>query len=124
MLVVEDEPSVRRLIARLLKGAGYEVVEAGRPLAALEVGEGGDESVDLLLTDVVMPEMSGRALAERLRRSRPELAVLFMSGYTDDVVVRHGVADLGVRFVAKPFTRETLLEAVREALGTRTGAVT
>jgi PAS domain S-box-containing protein len=119
LLVVEDEDSVRQLAARLLRDSGYEVIEAAGGEEALEALDGGP--VDLLLTDVVMSGMSGRELAERLTASRPELPVLFMSGYTDDVVVRHGVARDGRSFLPKPFTRETLLRAVSEVFSRRHG---
>ncbi len=117
LLVVEDEASVRELAVRLLRASGYEVIEAAGGEEALEALDEGP--VDLLLTDVVMAGMSGRELAERLTASRPELPVLFMSGYTDDIVVRHGVARDGRSFLPKPFTRETLLRAVSEAIASR-----
>jgi two-component system, cell cycle sensor histidine kinase and response regulator CckA len=117
VLVVEDEEPVRRLTALLLADAGFETIQAADGEEALELlGTGRVADLRLLLTDIVMPRMSGRELAERVQESRPDLPVLFMSGYTDDIVVRHGVASADLPFVAKPFTRETLLEGVREAI--------
>ena len=117
VLVVEDEDSVRRLAARLLRTGGYEVLEAGGGSEALRALDG--QPVDLLLTDVVMPGISGRELAEELEASRPDTPVLFMSGYTDDVIVRHGVARDGLSFLPKPFTRDSLLRGVSNALARR-----
>ena len=117
VLVVEDEEPVRRLTARLLSDAGFATVEASQGEEALELLESaGTDDLCLLLTDIVMPKMSGRELTERVHEQRPELPVLFMSGYTDDVIVRHGVATAELPFISKPFTRETLLDAVNEAI--------
>ncbi len=116
VLVVEDEAPVRRLTARLLRDAGFHTLEAAHGEEALAVLRETKDELSLLLTDIVMPHMSGRELAERVRSTRPDLPVLFMSGYTDDVVVRHGVATADIPFVTKPFTRETLLKAVGEAI--------
>lgn len=121
ILVVEDEPSVRRLIVRLLRSEGYSVHEAVGPTEALAATEDRSGPIDLLLTDVVMPTMSGRQLAERLAETIPGLTVLYTSGYTDDVVVRHGVVREEVPFVAKPFNRDSLLRAVGDALAARAG---
>jgi two-component system cell cycle sensor histidine kinase/response regulator CckA len=109
ILVVEDEDAVRRLTCRILSGAGYRVLEAADGADALARWEEHPGEIDLLLTDVVMPGMSGRQLAERL-----ETDPVFMSGYTDDVVLRHGLD--GVRLVQKPFDEPTLLGAIRSAL--------
>jgi two-component system, cell cycle sensor histidine kinase and response regulator CckA len=119
VLVVDDEDSVRRLAARLLRDAGYDVVEAAGATDGLAALDADDGSVDLLLTDVVMPGTSGRELAEQLTDACPGTPVLFMSGYTDDVVLRHGVARDGHSFLPKPFSKDSLLRAVAEALGTR-----
>jgi CheY-like chemotaxis protein len=119
VLVVEDEDSVRHLVAKLLRDGGYEVVEAAGPAEALRLARDG--GVDLLLTDVVMPGESGHELAQRLRAEQPGLLVLYMSGYTDDVVMRHGVFERRLAFVEKPFTRASLLKAVRETLDTPDG---
>ena len=115
ILVVEDDDSVRSIAVRVLKRNGYRVRAYGDPTAASK----DTEPADLLLTDVVMPALGGRELADVLRRSRPELVVLFTSGYTDDVVLRHGVEEQRVDFLAKPYAPKTLLERVREALERR-----
>jgi CheY-like chemotaxis protein len=112
ILVVEDSRAVRTLAARILRGAGYAVIEADDPADAISLAA----QPDLLLTDVVMPGMSGGELARMLRERRPDLPVVFMSGYTDDVVMRHGVLERRVGFVEKPFTRDSLLAAVRQGL--------
>jgi PAS domain S-box-containing protein len=119
VLVVEDEPAVRVIAAELLTRAGYNVIQAGAAEAALAMSMDG--SPDLLLTDVVMPGMSGSELGEALRDRHPGLRVLFMSGYTDDIVMRHGVRERRLAFVEKPFTRTTLLESVRNALDDNPG---
>jgi len=117
VLVVEDEEPVRRLTARLLDDAGFGTLQAADGAEALELLDTDDaDDLCLLLTDIVMPRMSGRELTERVQERRPDLPVLFMSGYTDDVVVRHGVAAAALPFVAKPFTRAGLLEAVTETI--------
>jgi DNA-binding NtrC family response regulator len=114
VLVVEDEPSVRALAALLLESAGYAVLQAGRAEDAIALAE--SRSFDLMLTDVVMPGMSGSDLAAALWERQPELRVLYMSGYTDDVVMRHGVLERRLAFLEKPFTRAGLLQAVRDRL--------
>jgi CheY-like chemotaxis protein len=96
------------------------VLEAGDGDAALRLFAGGAD-VDLVVTDVVMPGLSGRALAERIAAERPGTRVMFMSGYTDDEIFRRGLAVPGAVFLAKPFTRDELLDAVRTALGSRAG---
>jgi PAS domain S-box-containing protein len=114
VLVVEDEPAVRRLTARILSGGGYEVIEAAEPYEALALCE--DEDVDLLLTDLIMPGMSGKELADRLAASQPELRVLFMSGYTGDVITRQGMLSEDVLVLEKPFSSASLLRRVRASL--------
>jgi CheY-like chemotaxis protein len=95
---------------------GYRVLDAASGHEALRVAELHDGVIDLLLTDLVMPRMSGRELAARLSEARPGLKVLFMSGYTDDAVVRHGVLEASVAFVQKPLLPEKLLTRVRDTL--------
>lgn len=119
ILLVEDEPAVRELTRRILSRHGYAVLEAQGPLEALETFEGHEGEVDLLLTDVVMPQMSGSELAQRISASQPEVNVLYMSGYTDDFVARQGVADDGVRLLEKPFSSDQLLVAVEGVLESR-----
>jgi two-component system, cell cycle sensor histidine kinase and response regulator CckA len=116
ILLVEDEAQVRVLTARVLRDHGYQVLEAARPSAALRVLGAHEGPLHLLLTDVVMPEMGGPALAEKVLAQRPDLRVLFMSGYTDDAMVRHGVLESAVAFLQKPLTPQTLLARVREVL--------
>jgi len=114
VLVVEDEPAVRRLTARILGAAGYEVFEAAEPYEALALCEEVD--VDLLLTDLIMPGMSGKELADRLTAAHPRLRVLFMSGYTGDVISRQGMLSEDVTVLEKPFSSESLLRRVRAGL--------
>lgn len=116
ILLVEDDTQVRRVTGELLEGAGYAVHAVDSPAAALALLSGGGPPIDLLLTDVILPGMNGRVLAEQVRAARPAARVLFMSGYTDDVILRHGVLEEGVAFVGKPFSREALLNKVREVL--------
>ena len=117
VLLVEDEDAVRALTSRILRKYGYSVLEARDGTEAVQLSERFPDSVHLLLTDVVMPKMSGREVAERLTCERPNMRVLFMSGYTDDELLRHGVTDRkGPCFLEKPFTPEGLHRAVRECL--------
>jgi CheY-like chemotaxis protein len=116
LLLVEDEPGVRGLAAQVLAEAGHRVLQAGSGEAALALAGSFDGPIDLLLTDVVMPGMNGRALCERLRALRPDVGVLYMSGYTDDMVIRAGAVTEGTAYLQKPYTPETLLERVRALL--------
>ena len=116
LLVVEDEEGVRSLILEVLRACGYSVLSAGHGGEALPLAEQHAGPIHLLLTDVVMPEMSATELAERLLQLHPEAKVMFMSGYTDDAVVRHGVFDTGTPFLQKPFTPSGLARKVREIL--------
>ena len=116
ILLVEDEDVVRELAREALRDGGYTVLEARHPGEALLVAERQSGGFDLLLTDVVMPHMSGPELAQRLKDARPGLRVLFMSGYTDDAALRHGVLRSEVSFLQKPFTPESLSRKVRETL--------
>jgi CheY-like chemotaxis protein len=118
VLVVEDDDAVRALAVRALEGAGYHVVASSGGRAALEAAR-AVRSLDLLLTDVVMPEMNGRELAEEVRRIAPGARVLYMSGYTHNAIVHHGVLDAGIEFLPKPFTPSTLVARVREVLDAR-----
>jgi CheY-like chemotaxis protein len=116
VLVAEDEPLVRRVVVTALRAAGYKVLEAIRPDDALELAKSYDGVIDLLLTDVVMPGMSGRQLSEKMVGLRPELRVLFVSGYTEDAIVHRGVLDSRVHFLPKPFSGPDLLEAVARVI--------
>ena len=116
ILLVEDNAGLRKLATRVLAPAGYTVLGAASGEEALRVLERQEGPVHLLLSDVVMPGMSGRDLAEQLAQTRPEMKVLFMSGYTDDTVVQHGVLNAQVAFLSKPFTAAALLRKVREVL--------
>jgi signal transduction histidine kinase/CheY-like chemotaxis protein len=113
VLVVEDNEMVRSLIVGMLGTFGYRVVEAGSPGDALRAAADPGTRIDLLVTDVVMPEMNGRELSGRVRELRPGLPVLFVSGYTQDVAIPVGESEEGVRFLKKPFTVGEFLEAVR-----------
>jgi CheY-like chemotaxis protein len=116
LLVAEDEDGVRALICEVLRGLGYRVLEAPRPEVAVGMIGAENGPVHLLLTDVVMPGMDGRQLAERLTALQPGLRVLYMSGYTGEAIARHGVLEQGTRLLQKPFTPEVLARTVREAL--------
>jgi signal transduction histidine kinase/ActR/RegA family two-component response regulator len=116
VLLVEDDPTVRSVTGRMLRELGYTVLEAGSASEARTVAATADGRIDLLLTDVVMPGGSGRELAEALARTQPGLPVVFMSGYTADVILRQGVVQDKVAFLSKPFTADALAEALRRAL--------
>ena len=116
ILVVEDDDQVRKLAARALTRLGYRVIEAAGGSEALEACSNSEERIDLLLTDVVMPDMSGKQLVERLSPQRPEMKVLYMSGYTANAIVHRGVIDADTHMLPKPFAPETLARKVRELL--------
>ncbi len=116
LLVVEDEPQVQEMIRQVLLNQGYRVLTARDGVEALEVASEHKGPIDLLLTDVVMPRMSGWALAEQLRSTRPEMRVLYMSGYTEHALVDRRVSSEGLHFLSKPFDMETLTSKVREIL--------
>jgi two-component system cell cycle sensor histidine kinase/response regulator CckA len=116
VLLAEDEPLVRNLVARCLRIAGYEVLEAPTSPEAALLCERHEGPIHLLLTDVVMPQLNGPALARRAQERRTDLKVLFMSGHTDDAILRRGIRDQGVPFLQKPFTPDALARKVREVL--------
>ncbi|HKQ70821.1 MAG TPA: PAS domain-containing protein [Polyangiaceae bacterium] len=122
ILLVEDEEQVRALVRGILKRHGYRVFEAPHPAEALHLGATLDEEIQLLITDVVMPQMNGRQLAERLRAARPEMEVLYMSGYTDHAIDRDGVLEPGIAFLQKPIMPVTLMRMVRELLDSKARA--
>ncbi|MBY0228788.1 MAG: response regulator, partial [Gemmataceae bacterium] len=119
VLLVEDDGDVRALAERILQACGYSVLRARDGEEALALAERHAGPIDLLLTDVVMPRLGGGRLAEALAAARPGLRVLFMSGYADDAVVRHGVLERGAPFLHKPFTLSGLARKVREVLDGR-----
>ena len=116
ILVVEDEAMLRPLIIDVLKGYGYKTLEASHGDGALRLCEQHQGPIHLMLTDVVMPRMSGRELAEKLAPLHPEMKVLFMSGYNENAIVHHGVLDKGIGFIQKPFSPDNLARKVREVL--------
>jgi PAS domain S-box-containing protein len=116
VLLVEDAPPVRQIARRILERHGYMVLETDSAIDGLAMAQRKDVVIHLLLTDVVMPQMSGRVLAERFSALHPEAKVIFMSGYTDDAIVRHGVLEAGTPYLQKPFTPFTLAAKVREVL--------
>lgn len=118
VLLVEDEEKVRELASEILQESGYRVLKAKHGRDALSVAAEHHGPIHLMLSDVVMPQMSGRELAEQLTPLRKEMKVLYMSGYTDDAIVHHGVLDAGMAFIEKPFTPNALAHKVREVLDT------
>jgi two-component system cell cycle sensor histidine kinase/response regulator CckA len=119
ILLAEDEESLRRLTARILEQQGYEVIAAETATEAAQIAERNGRKIDLLLTDLVMPELSGSALAERVCKLLPDVRVLFMSGYSDEVVTRNGTLTPGSAFLEKPFSGNELAAKVRETLDAR-----
>ncbi len=116
ILLAEDDGQVRKMIITVLEKAGFTVLEASGPVEALGLARSFDGEIDLLITDVVMPQMAGTELARQLTEARPRLTVLYMSGYTENGIVHHGVLDDGVHFLPKPINVQKLLEAIKSAL--------
>ncbi len=116
VLIVEDEAAILQLAKKMLEALGYTVLEAPSPAMALKRAEEHPGQIDLLITDVIMPEMNGRHLAARLQSLSPHLKVLFMSGYTANVIAHRGILDAGVHFIQKPFSYRDLAASVRQAL--------
>ena len=120
VLLVEDEPVLLNVAAHVLREQGYTVLEAANGTDALRVSEEcADQVIHLLLTDVVMPLMGGRELADKLRVIRPDISVLFASGYTDDAVVSRDILEGGTQFLQKPFTPSDLARKVKETIQAR-----
>jgi two-component system, cell cycle sensor histidine kinase and response regulator CckA len=116
VLLVEDEESVRELVRETLKTRGYKVIEASDGIAGMRVSEEYQGNIEILITDVVMPGMSGRELAKRVAAARPNIRVLYLSGYTEDAIIHEGALEPGTGFLQKPFTLQVLARKVREVL--------
>ena len=116
VLLADDDDSLRRMAERLLRRGGYTVIAAADGRSAMAAAERHGKQVDLLLTDVIMPGMSGKELAVELARRNLARRTLYMSGYTDDAIVSHGVLEPGIAFINKPFTAEALLSKLRAVL--------
>jgi len=116
ILIVEDDLSILNLVQRILGGLDYTVLTAGKPEMAIRLAEEHKGEIDLLVTDVIMPEMNGLELANSLRSLYPELKCIFMSGYTSNVIAHRGVLDQGVHFIQKPFSKKDLAKTVRKIL--------
>ena len=115
-MLVEDDDMVRLMTQSMLKRIGHEVISVDSPINALSLCKTNDRRIDLLLTDVVMPEMNGPELRDRIQNERSDIKVLFMSGYTSNVIVKHGVLKPGVHFLQKPFSLRQLSLKVKEAM--------
>jgi DNA-binding response OmpR family regulator len=118
ILLVEDDHAVRILIAQTLTQIGYRVLKAADGAEALAESRRHAGPIQLLIADVIMPQMSGPDLVQRLAADRPNLRVLFISGHPEEAIIRHGVLEAGVQFLPKPFTPEDLIAKVREVLDT------
>jgi len=116
VLVVEDEPMLRELVEAMLSSCGYSILTVENPVQAEEFSKDYDGPIHLLLTDVVLPGISGREVARKVSAHRPDIKVLYTSGYTPDAIVHHGVLEAGLHFIQKPFTIETLASKVRAVL--------
>jgi CheY-like chemotaxis protein len=122
LLLVEDEDSVRAWTKHVLESCGYRVLEASHGMQALAIAAAQARPIDMLVTDVVMPRMSGRQVAEALLEKHPHLKVLFVSGYTDDAAVRRGIMDAAAAFLQKPFSAAALAHKVRTLLDAKSAA--
>ncbi len=119
ILLVEDDTAIREMVKEMLSIMGYTVLEASNGNRAIEISRNTTERIDLLITDVVMPGISGRQLAQQMSKLREDMKILYMTGYTDEAILRHGILEHGLRFVQKPFTFETLAFKVRELLDSK-----
>jgi CheY-like chemotaxis protein len=116
IMLIEDDSELRTLAQEVLEARGYRILAADLPGEALEIAGAHPGPIHLLLTDVVMPGASGRQIADRLAVTRPEMRVLYMSGYMDDTILRHGISEQEIAFLPKPFAPNTLARKVREVL--------
>jgi DNA-binding response OmpR family regulator len=116
VLLVEDEASLRSVVGNTLRTNGYVVLDAPDSNTAIELANGCESPIDLLLTDVILPGISGRDMAELLQISRPSMKVIYMSGYTDEFIAEHGIMDPTIVLLEKPFRMSTLLQNIREVL--------
>jgi CheY-like chemotaxis protein len=119
VLLVEDDEFVRRLVHEVLENYGYRLLDAANGVEALSASEQSEMPIHLLVTDVVMPGISGREVADRLAALRPEIKVLFMSGHTDEAIIHHGMLDADAAFIQKPFAPDALARKVREVLDSK-----
>lgn len=117
VLLVEDDANVRELTSRILTRLGYRALVAENGSEAVKLALEFEGRIDLLMTDVVMPEVNGRELAERILQRRSETKVLFASGYAEDVIVHHGIVNKNLDFIAKPYSMQALARKLREVLG-------
>ena len=116
ILLVEDEPAILKMTTLMLEGQGYTVIPASNGSEAIRIFSEHTDMIHLLMTDVIMPDMNGRDLVQKLRLLSPQLKCLFMSGYTSDIIAQHGILDEGVQFIQKPFSLPDLAVKVREEL--------
>jgi CheY-like chemotaxis protein len=116
ILLVEDEGALRKLVRRILESQRHQVLEADCAASAMDLLENHSGRIDLLVTDLVLPGLSGKGLAEKLSRRRPQMRVLYMSGYSDEIVEQHGMLEEGTVFLAKPFGAQELTDKLNEAL--------
>jgi len=116
ILLVEDDPQLRQLSSSVLEHCGYKVLVASGPDEGLAISKSAVNEIRLLITDVVMPGMNGRQLAEQIVKNSPDIRVLYISGYTNNAIVHYGVLDEGLWFLPKPFTLSALVSKVREVL--------
>ncbi len=120
VLLVEDEVPIARMVHKMLQGLGYTVLSANSPHQAIELADSYQNPIDLLITDVVMPQMNGREMAQKLKNLHPQLNILFMSGYTANIIEKRGILESDTHFIQKPFSFHALSTKVREALGEAT----
>jgi len=116
IMLVEDDTDVREVLSEILKDLGYIIIEAGDDAEAQKLSKKFNGKIHLLLTDLILPGLNGRELSELLLQSRKEMKILFISGYSDDVIAKHGVIDEGLSFLQKPFTASSLGKKIREVL--------